>query len=102
MQRRPCYLPGGVRASDRRVPRLPAHYTFSAPRPARKDHQAGAQYQVAGHIEIDGAFEHASPLLHPNMNISANNTDAITHAVMLQGFYNVSVNVVALSAHYRF
>lgn len=62
----------------------------------------GAEYQASEHMEIDGAFEHASPFLHPNMNISANNTDAITHAVVLQGSYSVGVDIVSLSARYRF
>jgi long-chain fatty acid transport protein len=62
----------------------------------------GAQYTATDHIEIDGAYEHALPFLHPNMNISANNTDPITHAVVLQGSYDVAVDIVALSARYRF
>ena len=62
----------------------------------------GAEWMATDHIEIDGAFEHSFPFAHPTMNISANNTDPITHAVVLQGNYSVDVNIVALSAHYRF
>jgi hypothetical protein len=36
------------------------------------------------------------------MEISASNTDPITHAVVLQGRYTVNVNIPALSARYRF
>jgi hypothetical protein len=35
------------------------------------------------------------------MNGSVNNTDPLTHAVTLNGHYNVNVDVIALSLRYR-
>ena len=37
------------------------------------------------------------PHVHPNINSSVNNTDSITHSVVLNGQYDVAVDIVALS-----
>ncbi len=62
----------------------------------------GSTYQLTDSITLDGAYSHAFALLHANMNESANNTDSVTHAVVLKGKYDVAADIVAFSMHYRF
>ena len=45
----------------------------------------------------DGAYGHSFAFLRPNMDVSANNTDPITHAVALKGRYDIAVDIVAFS-----
>jgi hypothetical protein len=51
---------------------------------------------------LDGAYGHSFAFLRPNMDVSANNTDSITHAVVLKGRYDIAVDIVAFSVHYKF
>jgi len=60
----------------------------------------GAELRLNDAMTVQGSFAHAQPLVHPNMNVSVNNTDPITHAVVLHGQYDVNVEIVALSFRY--
>jgi long-subunit fatty acid transport protein len=62
----------------------------------------GSTYQLTDAITLDGAYGHAFAFLHPNMNVSANNTDSVTHAVVLKGQYDMAANIMAVSMHYRY
>jgi long-subunit fatty acid transport protein len=62
----------------------------------------GSTYQLTDAITLDGAYGHAFACLHPNMNVSANNTDSVTHAVVLKGQYDMAANIMAVSMHYRY
>ncbi len=62
----------------------------------------GASYQWNDHMVLDGAYGHSFALDRPNMNSSANSTDPITHAITLSGAYTVAVDILALSAHYKY
>jgi long-chain fatty acid transport protein len=62
----------------------------------------GSTYQLTDSIILDGAYGHAFALSHPNMSVSANNTDSVTHAVVLKGQYDMAADIVAVSLHYRF
>ncbi len=57
----------------------------------------GASYQLNESMAVDGAYGHSFSFAHPNMNSSINNTDSITHSVVLSGQYDVAVDIVALS-----
>jgi long-chain fatty acid transport protein len=56
----------------------------------------GAELRLNDAMTVQGAFAHAQPLANPTMNVSVNNTDPITHAVVLHGKYDVNVEIVAL------
>lgn len=62
----------------------------------------GASYQFSEAVTLDGAYGHSFAFARPNMDISANNTDPITHAIVLKGQYDVAVDILALSVHYRY
>ena len=62
----------------------------------------GAGYRLTDAITLEAAYQHSFALTHPSMNSSANNTDPFTHAVVLNGTYRVDVDIVALSARYRY
>ena len=62
----------------------------------------GSSWQIGEGLILDGAYEHSIAFARPNMNISANNTDPITHVVVLHGQYDVNVDVVAFSVRYRY
>ena len=51
---------------------------------------------------MDGGYQHAFASAHADMSKSLNNTDPITHAVVLNGKYNVGVDVLAFSLRYRY
>jgi long-chain fatty acid transport protein len=57
----------------------------------------GASYQLNESMAVVGAYGHSFSFAHPNMNTSINNTDSITHSVVLNGQYDVAVDIVALS-----
>jgi long-chain fatty acid transport protein len=60
----------------------------------------GAEVRLNDAMTVLGAYSHAGPLVHPSMNVSVNNTDPITHAVVLNGKYDVNVDILALSFRY--
>jgi long-chain fatty acid transport protein len=62
----------------------------------------GLTYQLTDTVTLDGAYSHAFAFLRPTMNVSANNTDSVTHAVVLKGQYDVAADIVAASIHYRY
>ena len=62
----------------------------------------GSTYQLTDAITLDGAYGHIFTLSRPNINASANNTDSVTHAVVLNGQYDMAADTVAVSIHYRF
>jgi long-chain fatty acid transport protein len=62
----------------------------------------GTRVELTDSIILDGAYGHSFAFLRPNMDVSANNTDSITHAVVLKGRYDIAVDIVAFSAHYKF
>ncbi len=57
----------------------------------------GSSYQLSDSMVVEGAYGHSFSLAHPNMNSSINNTDSITHSVVLNGQYDVAVDILALS-----
>jgi long-chain fatty acid transport protein len=63
---------------------------------------AGFGYKLSDAATLDGAYEHSFASEHASMNNSFNNTDPITHAVVLNGKYNVAVDIVALSVRYKY
>ncbi|HET7084649.1 MAG TPA: OmpP1/FadL family transporter [Rhizomicrobium sp.] len=60
----------------------------------------GAELRLSDSMTVEGAYGHSFALLHPNMNSSLNNTDPITHAVILNGKYDINVDILALSFRY--
>lgn len=62
----------------------------------------GSSWQVGEGVILDAAYEHSVAFARPNMDISANNTDPITHLVVLRGRYDVNVDVVSFSLRYRY
>ena len=62
---------------------------------------AGMSYQVSESMIFDGAYGHSFAFLRPNMDVSANNTDSITHAVVLKGRYDIAVDILAFSVRYK-
>ena len=60
----------------------------------------GAELRLNDAMTVQGAYAHAQPMAHPTMNVSVNNTDPITHAVVLNGKFDVNVELVALSFRY--
>jgi long-subunit fatty acid transport protein len=60
----------------------------------------GAEARLSDSLAVEGAYAYATPLVHPNMNVSVNNTDPITHAVVLNGRYDVNVDILSLSFRY--
>jgi long-chain fatty acid transport protein len=61
----------------------------------------GAGYQFNAMTAFDLAYSHYFAAEHGSMNTSVNNTDSITHAVMLNGEYNNSLDYVALSFRFK-
>ena len=62
----------------------------------------GFGYRITDAISLDGGYQHSFPTAKPTMNKSANNTDPFTHAVVLNGNYDVTVDVVALSLKFHY
>jgi long-chain fatty acid transport protein len=60
----------------------------------------GAELRLTDAMTVTGAYGHSFAFLHPNMNSSLNNTDPITHAVVLNGKYDINVDILALSFRY--
>lgn len=61
----------------------------------------GSSWQINQAMAFDAAYEHSIAFARPNMDISANNTDPITHAVVLHGQYDVNVDIVSFSLRYK-
>jgi long-chain fatty acid transport protein len=61
----------------------------------------GLGYKLNEAMSLDLGYQH-SFAIHASMNGSANNTDPFTHAVTLNGKYNVPVNVVAFSLRWKY
>jgi long-chain fatty acid transport protein len=61
----------------------------------------GLTYRFTQALALDGGYQHSFPAHPASMNASINNTDPLTHAVTLNGRYNVNVDVVALSLRYK-
>ena len=61
----------------------------------------GATYRVSPALALDVGYLHSFPARHATMNGSINNTDPLTHAVTLNGHFNVNVDVIALSLRYK-
>ena len=62
----------------------------------------GFGYKLLDWLSLDGAYQHSFALTHADMNNSINNTDPITHAVVLNGKYDVGVDIVALSVRFKY
>jgi long-chain fatty acid transport protein len=62
----------------------------------------GFGYRVTDSITVDGGYQHSFAAKRADMNNSLNNTDPITHAVVLSGKYNVPVDIVALALRFRY
>ena len=62
----------------------------------------GSSWQIGDGLVLDGAYEHSIAFARPNMNVSANNTDPITHVVTLHGQYDVNVDILSFSVRYRY
>ena len=62
----------------------------------------GFGYKLSDAVSLDGGYQHSFAAAHADMSKSLNNTDPITHAVVLNGKYNVSVDVVAFSIRYKY
>jgi long-chain fatty acid transport protein len=62
----------------------------------------GTRYRATQNVSLDAAYAHVFTTNRPNMNSSINNTDSVTHAVVLQGSYGVDIDILALSARYTF
>ena len=62
----------------------------------------GFGYKLSDAASLDGAYEHSFASKHASMNNSFNNTDPITHAVALNGTYDVAVDIVAFSLRYKY
>lgn len=60
----------------------------------------GASYALGGGMTVEGAWGHSFAFAKPNMNVSLNNTDPVTHSVILNGSYDVDVNILAFSFRY--
>ncbi len=58
---------------------------------------AGAQVKLTDAMSLEAAWGHSFAFNHPNMDSSINATDPITHSVTLNGRYDISVDIVALS-----
>jgi len=61
----------------------------------------GAEYRMTDSLSVEGAYGHSFAFNHPNMNSSINNTDPITHSVVLNGKYDIAVDILAFSVRYR-
>ena len=61
----------------------------------------GATYRFTPALALDAGYQHSFPARSASMNGSVNNTDPLTHAVTLNGHYNVNVDVISLSLRYR-
>jgi long-chain fatty acid transport protein len=61
----------------------------------------GAGYQFNPMASVDAAYSHYFAAEHGSMNTSVNNTDIVTHAVMLSGKYSNMLDYVALSFRFK-
>ena len=61
----------------------------------------GFGYKLTDSISLDGAYAHSFAWPHATMNSSVNNTDQITHAVVLNGIYDVAVDILSFSVGYK-
>ena len=61
----------------------------------------GAGYRFNDSTSVDGAYGHYFASEHATMNSSLNNTDIVTHAVVLQGKYTNGLDYVAISLRHR-
>jgi long-chain fatty acid transport protein len=61
----------------------------------------GTRVDLTDSMTFDGAYGHSFAFLRPNMDISANNTDPITRAVVLKGRYDIAVDIFAFSMRYK-
>lgn len=60
----------------------------------------GAEVQLTASMTLEGAYGHSFAFNNPNMDSSINNTDPITHSVVLKGRFNINVDIVAFSFRY--
>lgn len=61
----------------------------------------GAGYRFTDSTSVDGGYTHYFASEHASMNSSLNNTDIVTHAVVLNGKYTNSLDYVAISLRYK-
>ena len=62
----------------------------------------GFGYRLTDAISLDGAYQHSFAAAQPSMDNSANNSDPITHSVVLMGKYDVNVDIFGLSLKYKY
>jgi len=62
----------------------------------------GSSYQLTDAVILSAAYAHSIAFARPTMDISANNTDPVTHAVVLHGHYDVNVDILSLSLRYQY
>jgi len=60
----------------------------------------GAQVRLTDSMTVEGAYGHSFAFNNPNMNSSLNNTDPVTHSVILSGRYDINVDIVAMTFRY--
>jgi long-subunit fatty acid transport protein len=61
----------------------------------------GAGYRFTDSTSVDGGYTHYFASEHASMNSSLNNTDIVTHVVVLNGKYTNSLDYVAISLRYK-
>jgi long-chain fatty acid transport protein len=76
--------------------------TVSLPDKDRYMVGVGFGYRVTDTVSLDGAYQHSFAFSRATMNQSLNNTDPITHAVVLSGSYEIDVNILATSLRYQY
>ena len=62
----------------------------------------GFGYRLTDSASLDAGYQHSFAGVKASINDSVNNTDPLTHAVVLKGRYNVGVDVVALSLRFKY
>jgi long-chain fatty acid transport protein len=61
----------------------------------------GFGYRLTDSTSVDGAYSHYFSAEHGSMNSSVNNTDPITHAVVLHGKYTNGLDYLAISVRHK-
>lgn len=61
----------------------------------------GTEVKLTDVLAMNAAYGHSFAFNRPNMDRSINNTDPFTHSVMLNGRFDISVDILALSFRYQ-
>ena len=60
----------------------------------------GAEVRLSDAMTLEGAYGHSFAFNNPNLNSSVNNTDPVTHSAIVNGRYDINVDIVALTFRY--